>query len=229
VPKAQIAGKQALYALAKLHSELAGKLIDSKAESRRLTVCMMQVEAVMKMLALGFSVATIAVRRRKPNPWFKRGTVYRAAQDVLRVAPKPMTAREIAEATLAATKSCGAQRFEAACHRGNDIGATSYGSRAFGPDASACFCCERTLRLNSSRVQTGALQRWHRIGASFLRKGGYSTAGDPHSKQEKSGCRFKRVGSAIPTSALVLNVATQTVAAGDTARRTAFNMQLKVT
>ena len=76
------------------HAALAGKLIDSKAESRRLTVCMMQVEAVMKMLAPGFNLQTIAVRRRKPNPWFKRGTVYRAALDVLRGAPGPMTARD---------------------------------------------------------------------------------------------------------------------------------------
>jgi hypothetical protein len=102
MPRAEIASKQALYTLAKLHSELAGKLIDSKAESRRLTVAMMQVEAVMKMLAPGFNVQTIAVRRRKPNPWFKRGTVYREALDVLRSAPGPMTAREIAAAMLAA-------------------------------------------------------------------------------------------------------------------------------
>jgi hypothetical protein len=110
VPKAQIASKQALYALAKLHSELAGKLIDSKIESRRLTVCMMQVEAVMKMLEPGYSVATIAVRRRKLNPWFKRGTVYRLALDALRAAPAPSTAREIAEAMLAAKGITGTPR-----------------------------------------------------------------------------------------------------------------------
>jgi hypothetical protein len=102
MPKAEIASKQALFTLAKLHSELAGKLIDSKAESRRLTVAMLQVEAVMKMLAPGFNLRSIAVRRRKPNPWFRRGTVYREALDVLRAAKGPMTGREIAEAMLAA-------------------------------------------------------------------------------------------------------------------------------
>jgi hypothetical protein len=96
MPRAEIASKQALFALAKLHSELAGKLIGSKAESRRLTVAMMQVEAVMKMLEPGFNLQSIAVRRRKPNPWFRRGTVYREALEVLRDAPGPMTAREIA-------------------------------------------------------------------------------------------------------------------------------------
>jgi hypothetical protein len=65
MPYARIATKQALYALGQLHSELAGKLLDSKAETKRLTVAMMQVEAVMKMLEPGFSLSTIAVRRRK--------------------------------------------------------------------------------------------------------------------------------------------------------------------
>ena len=56
----------------------------------------------MKMLEPGFNLQSIAVRRRKPNPWFRRGTVYREALEVLRDAPGPMTAREIAEAMLAA-------------------------------------------------------------------------------------------------------------------------------
>jgi hypothetical protein len=42
------------------------------------------------------------VKRRQPNPWFKRGTVYRRAVDVLRTAEQPLTAREIAERVLAA-------------------------------------------------------------------------------------------------------------------------------
>jgi len=43
----------------------------------------------------------IAVRRRKPNPWFKRGTVFRHALDVLRAAEKPLTTREITARMLA--------------------------------------------------------------------------------------------------------------------------------
>jgi hypothetical protein len=55
------------------------------------------------MLEPGYSVRGISVRRRKPNPWFRRGTVYiREALDVLRAAGQPMTAREIAAAMLAA-------------------------------------------------------------------------------------------------------------------------------
>jgi hypothetical protein len=63
---------------------------------------MMQVEAVLQMLQPGFSVAAIAAKRRnKSNPWFKRGTLFRSAVDVLRRAAVPMTAREIAEAMIA--------------------------------------------------------------------------------------------------------------------------------
>src|SRR3954464_10175785 len=71
----------------------------SASGSRR---AMIQVEAVMQILQPGFSVATIAAKRRnKSNPWFKRGTLFRSAVDVLRRATRPMTTREIAEALIA--------------------------------------------------------------------------------------------------------------------------------
>jgi hypothetical protein len=62
---------------------------------------MRHVEAVIKMLDPGYSLQAISVKRRKPNPWFKRGTVYRRAVDALRTAEQPLTAREIAERVLA--------------------------------------------------------------------------------------------------------------------------------
>ena len=66
---------------------------------------MMQVEALLQMLKPDFDVRTISAKRRnKSNPWFKRGTLYRSAVDVLRRANAPMTAREIAEALLAGKK-----------------------------------------------------------------------------------------------------------------------------
>jgi hypothetical protein len=71
---------------------------------------MKHVEAVLKMLEPGYSVKSISVRRRAPNPWFRRGTVYRAALDVLRAANGPMTGREIAEAMLAAKGAMGLSR-----------------------------------------------------------------------------------------------------------------------
>ena len=102
MPVAKIATKQAKYALEKLHAELGGKIKDNRREAVRLGKCMRHVEAVLKMLEPGCSVRGISVRRRKPNPWFRRGTVYREALNVLRAAKGPMTGREIAEAMLAA-------------------------------------------------------------------------------------------------------------------------------
>jgi hypothetical protein len=65
-------------------------------------MAMIQVEAVMQMLQPGLSVAAIAAKRRnKSNPWFKRGTLFRSAVDVMRRAATPMTAREIADKMVA--------------------------------------------------------------------------------------------------------------------------------
>jgi hypothetical protein len=102
MPRAEIASKQAVYTLGLLHAELAGKLLANKREAIRLRTAMLQVEAVVKMLHPGFNVASIAAKRRnKSNPWFKRGTLFRSAVDVMWRAGTPMTAREIADALIA--------------------------------------------------------------------------------------------------------------------------------
>src|SRR5882757_10093885 len=102
MPRAEIASKQAVYTLGLLHAELAGNLLDNKRAAIKLRTAMMQVEAVLQMLQPGFSVAGIAAKRRsKSNPWFKRGTLFRSAVDVLRRASSPMTPREIATALIA--------------------------------------------------------------------------------------------------------------------------------
>ncbi len=102
MPRAEIATKQAKYTLEQLHAELAGKLLDNKKEARRLSQAMKHVEAVLKLLDPAYDVRPIAVRRRKPNQWFRRGTMYRHALDVLRTASKPLTTREITLAMLQA-------------------------------------------------------------------------------------------------------------------------------
>src|SRR6202035_522850 len=102
MPRAEIATKQAVYTLGLLHAELAGNLLANKREAIRLRTAMMQVEAVMKILNPAVNIRLIAPKRRNVgNPWFKRGTLYRSAVDVLRRAGRPMTAREIADAMLA--------------------------------------------------------------------------------------------------------------------------------
>jgi hypothetical protein len=102
MPHAEINSKQAVFTLSQLHAELAGKLMDNKRAAIKIRTAMMQVEAVLQMLQPGFSVVAIAAKRRnKSNPWFKRGTLFRSAVDVLRRAEAPMTAREIADALIA--------------------------------------------------------------------------------------------------------------------------------
>jgi hypothetical protein len=104
MPRAEIATTQAKHTLEQLHAELGGKILDNKAQAKRLAECMKHVEAVLKMLDPDYDVRPIAVRRRKPNPWFKRGTVFRCALDALRAAGSPLTVREIALAMLAAKR-----------------------------------------------------------------------------------------------------------------------------
>jgi hypothetical protein len=103
MPRAEIASKQAMFTLSQLHAELAGKFLENRSAAVKIKTAMLQVEAVMQMLQPGFSVRSIAAKRRnKSNPWFKRGTLYRKALDVLRTAEQPMTATDIAWAVMAA-------------------------------------------------------------------------------------------------------------------------------
>ena len=102
MPHAKILTKQALYTLSQLHSELAGKLSANQRETRRPRLAIFQVEAVMKMLSPEVNLRLIAPKRRNVgNPWFKRGTLFRSAIDVLRKATAPMTAREISDVLIA--------------------------------------------------------------------------------------------------------------------------------
>src|SRR5450756_1680711 len=113
MPRAEIASKQAMFTLSQLHAELAGKFLENRNAAVKIKTAMLQVEAVLQMLRPGFSVAAIAAKRRnKSNPWFKRGTLYRSAVDVMRRAGVPMTAREIAD-TLIAGKAPQATRKQA--------------------------------------------------------------------------------------------------------------------
>jgi hypothetical protein len=85
MPRAVIKSKQAIYTLSQLHAELAGKFLENSRQRVRLKTAMMQVEAVLLMLQPGFKIKSIAAKRRnKSNPWFKRGTLFRSAVDVLR-------------------------------------------------------------------------------------------------------------------------------------------------
>jgi hypothetical protein len=101
MPLGTILSKQAIQTLTQLHAELGGKIETNRKSGDKLRLQMMQVEAVIKMLRPDFPINRIAPKRRNTgNPWFKRGTLYRSAIDVLRVAGKPLTAREMTMAVL---------------------------------------------------------------------------------------------------------------------------------
>jgi hypothetical protein len=135
MPRAEISSKQAIYTLGQLHSELAGKLLSNQREAKRLRTAMLQVEAVMKMLDPAFNLRIIAPKRRNTsNPWFKRGTLYRSAIDVLRTATEPLSPMQIVNALLASKSATGTRKqvknLEAAIraalksHEGNGVEAS---------------------------------------------------------------------------------------------------------
>jgi hypothetical protein len=89
--------------LVRLHADIGGRIQAAKAQAERLAGDMKHVEAVLKIFDPDYNVAGIAARRRVTgNPWFKRGTLFRHALDVLRAAQGPMTVRELTEAVMAA-------------------------------------------------------------------------------------------------------------------------------
>ena len=89
--------------LVRLHADIGGKLLDNKKEAVRLASSMLAVEHVIKLFDPDFNARTISARRRqKTNPWFKRGTLFREALDVMRTAAGPLTVGEITAAVLAA-------------------------------------------------------------------------------------------------------------------------------
>jgi hypothetical protein len=74
MPHADIKTKQAVYTLSQLHAELAGKFLEARRQGVRRKTAMMQVESRAADASAGFSVASIAAKRRnRSNPWFKRG------------------------------------------------------------------------------------------------------------------------------------------------------------
>ena len=90
-----------LSALRRLHSDLAGQLLDNRDKATRLRQDMKHVEAVIKLIAPDYSLRAIAIRRRKPNPYFKRGTIFRSVLELLRDTPEPLAASEITARLLA--------------------------------------------------------------------------------------------------------------------------------
>lgn len=89
--------------LVRLHADIGGQILDNKKRAAQLAASMLAVEHVIKIFDPDYNVRTISVRRRqKTNPWFKRGTLFREALDVLRKAAAPLTVAEVTDGVLAA-------------------------------------------------------------------------------------------------------------------------------
>ena len=141
MPHGKILPYHALKTLTQLHAELAGKIEGNRKHGDKLRAQMVQVEAVMKMLEPEFNVRAISAKRRNTgNPWFKRGTLYRAAIDALRRAQAPMTAREIMLAVL--------------------DGKTPVPSRKQEKDVQAAILAGLRKRNGNSVVGEGSPARW---------------------------------------------------------------------
>jgi hypothetical protein len=94
---------QTLWALRRLHAEIGGKMLDSRKNTKRLREDKRHVAAVIRMFSPEYDVKAIAARRTyKANPWFKRGTLFRSALDVMRKTAEPLTVRQIVDRMLAA-------------------------------------------------------------------------------------------------------------------------------
>jgi hypothetical protein len=88
--------KPVTLALLRLHLDLLRKLERAKLERPSIRIDVWHVECVIRMLEPGITIKQI--ERRKPNPWFKRGTMFRSAVEVLRAAGRPMHTRELVDA-----------------------------------------------------------------------------------------------------------------------------------
>lgn len=94
---------QTLCALRRLHADIGGKIIDSRKNTKRLREDKRHVAAVIRMFSPEYDVKAIAARRTyKANPWFRRGTLFRSALDIMRAASEPLTVAAIVDRMLAA-------------------------------------------------------------------------------------------------------------------------------
>ena len=84
-----------------------------------------------------------ARRRQQTNPWFRRGTLFRAALDMLRAAKEPLTVAQVTAAVLTAKGITDATERQ---RRGVEAGIRS--------------CLETNAGKTVCRVGEGVPRRW---------------------------------------------------------------------
>jgi len=88
-------------ALVEKYRELSGKLKACEKEADKLKVQLSHVDAAIRIFREEFDTGAILPKRLyRRNPHFKKGVFIRSAMDVLREAPEPLSARELARLTL---------------------------------------------------------------------------------------------------------------------------------
>jgi hypothetical protein len=99
-----------LCALRRLHAEIGGKIIDNRQRAKRLREDRKHVAAVIKMFSPDYDLRAIPARRKyKANAWFRRGTLFRSALDVMRVADRPLTVHQIVNRMMETKGIAGAR------------------------------------------------------------------------------------------------------------------------
>jgi hypothetical protein len=88
-------------ALVAKRSEVAGAIADLERKAAQQRADLVHVDAVLRLYAPELEADCIpsrAVRRR--NGWFKSGELVRMVLDILRIAPAPMSGKEIAAVVM---------------------------------------------------------------------------------------------------------------------------------
>ena len=79
--------RPAVSYLIRLHADIGGRILENKRQAEQLAAEAKAVETVIKMFDPELNARAISARRRvQDNPWFRRGTLFREALDVL---PRP--------------------------------------------------------------------------------------------------------------------------------------------
>lgn len=130
--------------LVRLHPDIGGQILENRKEAKRLADVTIHVEAVIRIFDPAYSVRAIAARRRqRTSPWFKRGTLFREALNVMRKARGPLT---VAEITAGVLDSDGIQDATKAQQHGVEAGIRS--------------CLEANVGKSVQRVGEGVPKRW---------------------------------------------------------------------
>jgi hypothetical protein len=88
--------------LIRLHADVNGQLRKHNEQGRKLRADLRAVETVIRLYDPKYDVRTIPARpRNRVNMWYRRGTMFRVALDILRAADKPLTTREMAKKLFA--------------------------------------------------------------------------------------------------------------------------------